>query len=408
MTMKILLPFLLAVPALVSAAPDWLEWRGPTRNGNIHLGAAPWPERLTKENLRKIWSADLAEGYSGPIISGNRLFTVETKDKEREIVRAFDRKTGKQIWESAWAGKAKVPFFAAKNGSWVRSTPACDGKTLYVGGMRDVLVALDAATGNERWRVDFPQAEQTARPQFGFVCSPLLAKDHIYVQAGAALRKIRKSDGKTVWKALEDERAMWGEAFSSPVRATMGGRDQILVQTRMSLAGVAPGDGKVLWSTPVKAFRGMNILTPTAIGDNVFTATYGGGSFYFKVDEKGAAQTWNNEKLEGFMSSPLAIDGKIYLHGRDKRLHCLDPAQRKVLWSTKNKFGEYWSMVANRNRVLALDQDGDLILFDADPSGFKLVDRLQVSERSTWAHIAVCGSEIYIRDLKGITAYRWK
>ena len=79
-----------------------------------------------------------------------------------------------------------------------------------------------------------------------------------------------------------------------------------------------------------------------------------------------------------------------------------------MLWSTKKKFGEYWSMVANRKRVLALDQRGELILFEADPSGFRLIDRLKVSDRPTWAHVAVCGSEIYIRDLKGITAYRWE
>ena len=405
--MRTLLAPLLLAPLLGAATPDWPEWRGPTRDGNIHQGAAPWPGRLTKENLHKIWSADLAEGYSSPIISGNRVFTVETRDKKNEIVRAFDRKTGRQLWEKAWAGSVKVPFFARKNGSWVRSTPACDGKTLYIGGMRDVLVALDASTGEQRWRVDFPQAEQTARPQFGFVCSPLLAKDHIYVQVGSALRKIRKSDGKTVWKALEDDRAMWGEAFSSPSRSTLNGKDQILVQTRMSLAGVAPDDGKVLWSTPVKAFRGMNILTPTAIGNNVFTATYGGGVFYFKVGGQGAVPAWN-DKLEGYMSSPVVIDGKIYLHGRDKRLHCLDPAAKKILWTSKEKFGEYWSMVANRKRVLALDQKGDLILFEAAPTGFKLIDRLEVNKRPTWAHVAVCGSEVYIRDLKGITAYRWE
>ena len=65
-------------------------------------------------------------------------------------------------------------------------------------------------------------------------------------------------------------------------------------------------------------------------------------------------------------------------------------------------------MVANRKRVLALDQKGALILFEADPSGFKVIDPLEVSKRPTWAHVAVCGSEIYIRDLKGITAYRWE
>ena len=110
----------LGTSSAIAAAPDWLQWRGPGRDGRIHGDAAPWPDTLAAENLRKLWSVDLAEGYSSPITSGRRVFTVETRDK------------------------------------------------------------------------------------------------------------MRKSDGKTVWKALEDERGMFGSAFSSPIRATIAGRAQIL------------------------------------------------------------------------------------------------------------------------------------------------------------------------------------
>ena len=94
----IALTLTLAITKPLLAAPDWLEWRGPTRDGQIHKGAKAWPKRLNNENLQKVWSKDLAQGYSSPIISGNRIFTVETKDKKDEIVRAFDRKTGEQLW----------------------------------------------------------------------------------------------------------------------------------------------------------------------------------------------------------------------------------------------------------------------------------------------------------------------
>ena len=40
------------------------------------------------------------------------------------IFQAYDRKTGEKVWETRWDGAMKVPFFAAKNGSWIRSTPA--------------------------------------------------------------------------------------------------------------------------------------------------------------------------------------------------------------------------------------------------------------------------------------------
>ena len=62
----------------------------------------------------------------------------------------------------------RVPFYAAKNGSWARCTPACDGETLFVGGMRDVLVALDVTNGKERWRVDYPTDEKNNAPPIRF------------------------------------------------------------------------------------------------------------------------------------------------------------------------------------------------------------------------------------------------
>ena len=89
-----------------------------------------------------------AKGYPGPVLSDHLVFTVETKGKQ-EVVRAFDRKTGDQKWEAEWAGSMSVPFFAWKNGSWVRSTPVYDGENLYVGGMRDYLVCLDAKSGGK-------------------------------------------------------------------------------------------------------------------------------------------------------------------------------------------------------------------------------------------------------------------
>lgn len=406
-----LLATTLMISSVYSAEPDWLQWRGPTRDGQIHESAKPWPEKLTEGNLKKKWSVDIGEGYASPIVAGDRVITVETKSKKNEIVRAFNRNSGKQLWETSWAGSMKVPFFAAKNGSWVRSSPASDGKSVYVGGMLDVLVALDINSGEEKWTVDFPQREKTTKPQFGFVCSPLLDKESIYVQVGSALRKIRKDNGETMWKSLSDERAMFGSAFSSPVRAKIGKRDQIVVQTRMELAGVSPHDGKVIWKTPVKAFRGMNILTPTVIKDKVFTSTYGGGTFWYGVATQGNKQDvsslWQH-KVEGYMSSPVVVDGLVYMHGRDKRFHCIDPAQKKVLWSTGEVFGDYWSMVVNGKHILALDSRGYLLLIEASPEGFSTAGKIEVSGRPTWAHLVVCGDEVYIRDLKGLTAYNWK
>ena len=96
----------------------------------------------------------MGKGYSGPIVSDKFVFSTESID-EYELIRAYNRQDGKLVWQTQWEGKMKVPFFAAKNGSWIRSTPVYDGENIYVCGMRDVLHSLDAQTGKTNWKVDF-------------------------------------------------------------------------------------------------------------------------------------------------------------------------------------------------------------------------------------------------------------
>ena len=140
-----------------------------------------------------------------------------------------------------------VPFFAARNGSWIRSTPATDGKTLYVGGILDVLVALDCQSGGmERLRVDFgKQAGKT--PDFGMACSPLIDGDHIYIQAGKGVSKLKASDGSAVWSSLGDSGdIMSSGAFSSPVIQTLNGKRQTL-RLRGSPNRQGAMDDETLW-----------------------------------------------------------------------------------------------------------------------------------------------------------------
>lgn len=105
----------------------------------------------------------------------------------------------------------------------------------------------------------------------------------------------------------------------------------------------------------IPSFRDMNILTPTVIGDRVFTSSYGGGAMMFQVTRTDAGfavkELWKNT-TEAYMSSPVVVDGKIYLHLRNKRFSCIDPDSGESLWRT-TPFGAYWSMVVNGSKLLA-------------------------------------------------------
>jgi outer membrane protein assembly factor BamB len=213
-----------------------------------------------------------------------------------------------------------------------------------------------------------------------------------------------------VWRTLDDGGGMMGSAFSSPYPATIGGVPQILVQTREELAGIDPENGTVLWKTSVEAFRGMNIVTPSVHDGRVFTTSYGGGSFLFAIDpantQKPVEQVWRN-KIQGYMSTPIVMGDHAYVHLRNQRFACLDLATGKEAWITK-PFGRYWSMVAQGDRILALDETGEVRLIKATPEQFELLGEAKVAAEESWAHLAIEGQELYVRDLEGLSAYRWK
>jgi outer membrane protein assembly factor BamB len=146
--------------------------------------------------------------------------------------------------------------------------------------MRDVLVCLNAKNGKERWRVDFVARYQTPVPAFGFVCSPLVDGDFIYVQAAAAFVKLAKKSGKVLWRMLDYKSSANGTAVSSPIMATLAGTRQLIVQQPKVLAGVEPQSGEVLWTVSVPAFRTGNIITPTIHKNGVLTGAFGGRTLF--------------------------------------------------------------------------------------------------------------------------------
>jgi len=396
----------IACSAIGTAADTWPQWRGPERD--CQLPVQSWPGNLHEQTLKEVFRVPLGDSYSGPIVTQDRIFVTETVGP-KEAMRALDRATGKEIWKASWGGSLTVPFFAASNGSWIRSTPAFADGRLFVASMEDVLLCLNATDGSELWRKDFRSEFGTGNQSFGFVCSPLVDDAHVIVQTAAGLVKLDGQTGAVAWRSLSESGGMMGGAFSSPVIATIAGLRQLVVQTRTKLCGVSLQDGKELWSTEIPAFRGMNILTPTVIGNNIFTSSYGGGSMMLYVTQANGifkvAELWK-AKAEAYMSSPIVVDGNLYVHLRNQRVTCLNPVSGESRWTSK-PFGKYWSMVANGRSVLALDERGDLLLLDLNPGEFTLVDSRHISDSPTWAHLAVADNQVFIRDLKGLSVFEW-
>ena len=97
----------------------WHQWRGPNRDGSV--GGAAWPADFS--GLEKVWHVGLGKGYSGPIVTEDRVFAVETIEGKTASVRALDRVTGEEIWSRSWEAKGDVRHRAGGARRRVASAP---------------------------------------------------------------------------------------------------------------------------------------------------------------------------------------------------------------------------------------------------------------------------------------------
>ena len=104
---------------------------------------------------------------------------------------------------------------------------------------------------------------------------------------------------------------------------------------------------------------------------------------------------------------PRRQDGHAYLHMGNQRFTCIDLKTGERTW-TSQAFGKYSSLIAQGNRIVALDQTGTLLLIKANPKSFELLGSQKISSSETWAHLALVGDELFVRELDAMTVYRWK
>lgn len=198
------------------------------------------------------------------------------------------------------------------------------------------------------------------------------------------------------------------DALSSPVIKTISGLRQLVVQTRTRLCGVDLETGSLLWSNRIEAYRNSNVLTPTVVGDYVYTAATRGKSQCFKIMRVGTRwqpeEVWN-QKTQAYMSSPVTDGETVFVHSSNGRLTALDFSSGDILWTGK-PMGKYQSLVINDEVMLALSNEGELLTVAPVRDELTITSRRQVADDS-WAYLGVFEGGLLVRDLKALKVYRY-
>ena len=284
---------------------------------------------------------------------------------------------------------------AQRHGQGPFATPTLDSGVLYAFGINEVLSAYDAASGKLLWRHDFGKEFSTPRPYYGTSASPLVADGMVVVQAGGegkgAVVALDAKTGQPRWRLDGD-----GPGYGSPVVASFGGVRQVIVPTQNKIRGAALATGEKLWEMPFKVPYDQNILTPVVAGDlgDIFIMSgEDTDTQAIRVSRKdgawGTEKVWANRSITMYMSSPVLADGLLCGFSSFRRGHvfCADAKTGEVRWKTEGGEGESAAVVAGHlfgNHLFVLRNDAELHVFQRTGGELKKVAQYAVADAASY------------------------
>ena len=381
---------------------EWHQWRGPNRDG-----ISPETNLLTRwadDGPKELWRIALGEGFSGVSISDRRAYTMYVKGED-EIVVCLDATSGQEIWRYLDDHR----FENRQGGDGPRSTPTVDGDRVYVLSAYGRLVALDALNGKELWNHDFTQSFSSNLPQHGFSTSPIIEGELLLVETGGetgkALVACDKRSGKIVWSSEDD-----ASGYSSPITETILGKRQTVFFTGKGLVSVSPKDGEIHWRYDWPTRFNVNAATPIFIPpDKIFISSgYDMGAAVVQIKEIDgqltATEVWTSREMKNHFSSSVLHDG--YLYGFDNAfLKCIDAETGEEQWVTRG-FGK-GSLIYADGSLIILGEGGNLAIAKATPTQYEEVAQTQIFNGQCWTMPTLSDGKLYLRNTEELICLDW-
>ncbi len=383
--------------ATADSGSDWVEWRGPTRNGISTEKNLPEKWSPSGENL--LWKQPIG-GRSAPVVMGNRVFVFNSAgegETMQERVMSFDAGTGKVLWEYKFnVYSSDVP---PRRIAW--SSPTGDPETgyVYAFGACNELVAL-TYDGKFLWSRSLTDEFGAWTTHGGRTVSPIIEGDKVIVSTvtdgwgETAPRRHRyyafdKRTGDCIWISTPGGRP-FDTTYSTPATTTIDG-------TRLMIAGAGDGTvnalkvntGEPVWSYAVSK-RGVNpgilIRGTTAIishpEENLDTNEMG---LLAAVDAsaKGAITKqqikWAFTNYQLGPASPVADNERIYHIDASANILAFDVNTGKELWKESLGTIQKASPVLADGKLYVGTENGKFFILKPGATGCQILDSDQLS-----------------------------
>jgi outer membrane protein assembly factor BamB len=403
-----------SVLAFIALAPsqlaqDWTQWRGGNRDGRISSFNAPkvWPEQLKMK-----WKIDVGFGHSSPLVVGKKVF-LQSRQGEQEVASCFDLETGKLLWKEGYAAPYQMNPAALGHGKGPKSTPVIADGRLYTLGITGTLSCYNTADGKVLWRKEFSKQFKDTAPHFGTSMSPVVDRGLVIAHVGGhdsgALLAFDAVTGAEKWSWKND-----GPGYASPIVVELAGTRQVVTQSQQNIIGVNLANGELLWQIPFTTEYVQNIVTPILYKDMLIFSGLDKGTFAVRLaksDGKLKPETvWANKEVSMYMNSPVLSGDSIYgmSHKKKGQFFCIDAKTGATLWTSSGREGENAAILNTDSLLFLLDEGADLTIASTDAKKYEVLKKYSVAKSATWAHPAVVGNQILIKDYSSLTLWSFE
>ncbi|MBA3066972.1 MAG: PQQ-binding-like beta-propeller repeat protein [Hyphomonas sp.] len=342
---------------LPEAAPvtAWTEAGGTSTKVVGHVIAAP--------KLDIAWRRSVGAGSSKksalttpPVTNDTLIFTLDAG----QTVRASSLSNGSEVWTERLRGVSKRDKSALGGGL------AVAGDTLIVASGYGYVAALNAATGDQKWRRDL------GAPMTG---SPTIDEGRVFVNSNNnEVFSLDLSNGDTIWS---------DQAISESARVL--GSTSVAVVEDFVIAPFSSGEiiaylaanGRRLWSdaltqagrfTPISEINDIG-SRPVLGAGLVFASSQSGTTA--AIDGRSGARVWTQPV--GSTRAPALVGRFLFVLGINNELTCLDAGTGEAYWVTqlrqfqnekdKKKRISYSTPIVASGRVIVVSSRGELLAF---------------------------------------------
>jgi len=385
-----------------------IAWKAPVRGLGISSPIV-WGDRVfvtsqlgrgvVQPGPRLFQAGDAGAAGETPLGRGGAAGAAGAGGGVSFLVTAFDRASGRRLWESQVESRGQLHEVHEKH-NLATPSPVTDGERVYAWFGTGQIAALDM-TGKIVWQRHLGAEYSPFEIGWGHSSSPILYRDTVillcYHTRSSYLLALDARTGQVRWKSDRENGVF---SYSTPFVATAGGSAELVVNSSKGMSGHNPANGELLWEIeednrfpiPVAVQHDGIIYTSRGYRSGPFLAIRPGG----KGNVANSHVLWRVPTGAPYVSSLVYYDGLIYMVGDVGVVTVSDAKTGERVW--QERIGGVFSAspVAADGKIYLLSEGGETVVLAAGRTP-RVLARNKLDARQL-ASPAISGGRLFIRS----------